>query len=62
MLASSPTSFCLTDIILYLLAIQNYHTEFLTGTIFNWEHLTNINVHKPGFMKQLELTLLANAF
>ncbi len=18
---------------------QNYHTEFLTGTVFNWEHL-----------------------
>jgi len=39
MLASRQHLCLLIDIVLYLLATQNYHTEFLTGTIFNWEHL-----------------------
>jgi len=38
-LASRQHLSILIDIILYLLTPQNYHTEFLTGTIFNWEHL-----------------------
>jgi hypothetical protein len=37
MLASPPTySFYFRKIILYLLMLQTYHTEFLTGTIFNF--------------------------
>ena len=26
--------------------IQNYHTEFLTGTIYNWEHLLKGDEYK----------------
>jgi hypothetical protein len=33
-------------IILYLLVSQNYHTEFLTGTICNWEHLLKGDEYK----------------
>jgi len=51
MLASRQHLSLLIGIILYLLAPQKYYTEFLTGTIFNWEHLTNINGHQPGFIK-----------
>lgn len=26
--------------------LQNYHTEFLTGTIFNWNHLLEKDNYK----------------
>ena len=26
--------------------LQNYHTEFLTGTIFNWVHLLKEDIYK----------------
>jgi hypothetical protein len=26
--------------------VQNYHTEFLTATIFNWNHLLKEDIYK----------------
>jgi hypothetical protein len=33
-------------VILYLSMHLNYYTEFLTGTIYNWQHLLNNDKYK----------------
>ena len=49
LLASPPTASLKQiskKIFLYLLVHQNYHTEFLTGTTYNWQHLLKGDEYK----------------